>query len=105
MRWDGPSEASGQRAARVLPCCFALLEAGVEALAEDTQASGGRVAPPGCRACCSRHASRQRVLPHICFPRLATGCSLFAGHLHVPTNSTARILASLHPAALGGSPG
>ena len=52
MRWDGPSEASGARAARVLPCCFALLEAAIEALAADTQAAeaaaggGGGGAPP-----------------------------------------------------------
>lgn len=40
MRWEGPSEASGARAARVLPSCFALLEACVEALAADTQVGG-----------------------------------------------------------------
>ncbi|KAL4448249.1 hypothetical protein ABPG75_005468 [Micractinium tetrahymenae] len=51
MRWEGPSEASGARAARVLPSCFALLEACVEALAADTQRSeaadlgGGATAP------------------------------------------------------------
>ena len=37
MHWEGPSEASGTRAARVLPSCFALLEACIEALALDTQ--------------------------------------------------------------------
>lgn len=39
MRWEGPSEASGLRAARLLPCCFALLEGATEALALDTQAA------------------------------------------------------------------
>ena len=37
QRWEGPTEASGERAGRVLPSCFALLEACVEALAVDTQ--------------------------------------------------------------------
>lgn len=37
MHWEGPSEAAGSRAARVLPACFALLEAEVEALAGDAQ--------------------------------------------------------------------
>lgn len=37
MRWEGPTEASGARAARMLPCCFSLLEACIEALAADTQ--------------------------------------------------------------------
>jgi hypothetical protein len=56
-RWHGPSEVSGARADRLLPCCFALLEAAVEALALDTQraeqaedwaaaASGRSEAPP-----------------------------------------------------------
>lgn len=37
MRWEGPTEEAGERAARVLPACFALLEACIEALAADTQ--------------------------------------------------------------------
>ncbi|PRW45088.1 Neurochondrin family isoform 2 [Chlorella sorokiniana] len=37
MRWEGPTEAAGARAARVLPACFALLEACIESLAADTQ--------------------------------------------------------------------
>lgn len=37
MRWEGPSEAAGARAGRVLPACFALLEGCIEALAADTQ--------------------------------------------------------------------
>lgn len=44
MQWEGPTEAAGARAARVLPACFTLLEACIEALAADTQvcANDGR---------------------------------------------------------------
>lgn len=35
MRWEGPSETAGARAARALPACLELLEACVECLAAD----------------------------------------------------------------------
>lgn len=41
MRWEGPSEPAGDRAAALLPACFSLLESCVEALALDTEASEG----------------------------------------------------------------
>ena len=54
MRWEGPSEASGARAARLLPCCFALLEAGVEALAVDTQVCSISTCRGSCSEACAK---------------------------------------------------
>jgi hypothetical protein len=68
MRWAGPSEASGARAARLLPCCFALLEAGVEALAVDTQVCNAGTCRGSCtRRCCSVH----RCMPLVPCPALS----------------------------------
>lgn len=44
--WKGPTESAGERALRMLPCCFLLLEASIEALAEDAEdeeAAGGGI--------------------------------------------------------------
>lgn len=41
MRWEGPHEMAGERAARVLPACFELLEACIECLAVDSERAQG----------------------------------------------------------------
>ncbi len=90
MRWEGPTEAAGARAARVLPACFGLLEACIEALAADTQVgtpclcllcllntlapntAGGACSPDACSVCHAAPGLTRRALPAQIVPTAAS---------------------------------